>query len=233
LARKLVEIRFDSIHFSLGGLTEEVYKKIRRINGLEKKLQNLEYLNYIKRSYNSEKPIVHFSLVAMNSVLPQLNDIVLLAKKYSVASLEMPDLNVQYPENIQESIWTNIVEAKEIINDAWRLSNEIGVKFLPPTLEEKIEECHDFFNLMQITYDGKILSCSNEKFMNGDLNSEPIDEIWNNNSYLRLRRDYFINGIIDICPDCQRWNKSKELILRPNINLRDNSIDYKKDIKEN
>lgn len=233
LARKLVEIQFDSIHISLGGSTEDIYKKIRGIFGFERMLENLEYLNEIKRRNNSKKPFIYFSLVAMNSVLPQLNDIVRLAKKYGIASLELPDLNVQYPENIKESIWTGIDEAKKIINNAWRLSNEIGVKFHPPTLEEKIEECHDFFNLIQITHDGKVLSCSNEKFLTGDLKLETIEEIWNNKKYLRLRREYFYKGIAKICPDCQQWNKSKELMLKPTINLRDNSIDYKKNIKKN
>ncbi|MFX0142177.1 MAG: radical SAM/SPASM domain-containing protein [Candidatus Hodarchaeota archaeon] len=232
LSKKLVEIQFDSIHISLGGATEDVYKNIRGVNGLEKMLKNLEFLNGIKKDYNSKKPVVHFSLVAMNSVLPQLLDIVKLASKYNVESLEMPDLNIQYSENIEECIWLNIEKAKEYIEETKQLSNKLGLGFCSPTIKEKIDDCHDFFNLIQITYDGKILSCSNEKFILGDLNLNTLAEIWNNESYLRLRNDYYKNGIYKTCPECTRWDKSRQTMLKPTINLRGYDVNNEKIINE-
>lgn len=221
LAEKLVDIQFDSINISIGGATEDVYKAVRGVNGLMIMLKNLNYLNEVKRTNCSIKPIVNFNIVAMNTVLPQLIEIVNLAHKNNITAINMPDLNVQYVENIKESIWTNIETAKQYIDEAEQYAKKMGISFSPPTTEEHKGDCQHFFDMMQITYDGIVLSCPEERYNLGNLNLKSINEIWNDEFYRRLRCQYLEHGNHVICKSCIEWDKSKETMLNASLDIRE------------
>lgn len=224
LAEKLVDIQFDTIIISIGGATEHTYKSIRGVNGLKPMLKNLAYLNEVKRANNSIKPAISFNLVAMNTVLPQLIDIIRLAHKHEIQSVAMPDLDVQYEENIEESIWTDIERAKEHIEQASHIAKELGIGFCPPTLHEYAKNCRAFFSMIFVTYDGIVLSCSTERHILGDLKKNPLEKIWNNKAYQRIREKYFKEGVQSACPGCVEWDKSKHTMLTATVDLRNDLI---------
>ncbi|MCK4782427.1 MAG: radical SAM protein, partial [Desulfobacteraceae bacterium] len=174
LAEKLVDIQFDTITISIGGAREEAYKYIRGIKGLKSMLKNLASLNEVKRANNFIKPVVSFNLVAMNTVLPRLNDVIRLAHEYKVQSIIIPNLDVQYDENIKESIWTDIERAKDYIEEANHIAKEFGIGFCPPSLQEYHGDCRAFFTVMFVTYNGIILCCSTERYILGDLKTDPL-----------------------------------------------------------
>jgi hypothetical protein len=142
----------------------------------------------------------------------------------------MPDLNIQYEENIQESIWNNLAEARKYIESAYHLAAKLGVGFIPPTLDEKKDDCRDFFSLMQIAYDGTVLSCPMEKYTLGSLKHATLFQIWNNAEYRRLRKDYFKQGLCFTCPHCVEWDKSRSTMLHAAIDLRGESNQLPKDM---
>jgi len=220
LAEKLVKIQFDNIVISIGGATAKTYKYIRGVNGFHSMLENLAYLNAVKAAHNSALPVIDFNLVAMNTVLPELNDVIRLAHEHKVRSVAMPDLNLQYEENVQESIWNNMDEARKYIESAQLLAGKLGVGLVPPTLDEKKGDCRDFFSLIQIAYDGTVLSCPMEKYTLGSLKHETLSRIWNKAEYRKLRKSYFKEGLCVTCPHCVEWDKSRTAMLRFSVDLR-------------
>jgi radical SAM protein with 4Fe4S-binding SPASM domain len=223
LVEKLVAIQFDHIVISIGGATEQKYKDIRGVNGLRLMLNNLTYLNEVKKACLSPKPYISFNLVAMNSVLPELEAVIRLAHEFDVRQVSMPDLDVQYEESVKESIWTNIARAREYVESADRVAQQLGVKLVPPTLSESVGDCRAFFRNMQITYDGVVLSCPKERYILGSLKENTINEVWNNSQHREKRKEYFVRGLRQMCPVCEEWDKSERTLLTVNVDFRDSA----------
>lgn len=220
IAEGLVEAKLDQICVSIGGAREETHAYVRGSDTLKEVVANLRYLSQCKRGNGNRFPSISFNVVAMNSVLPELEEIVDLAKGLDVESLWMPHLAAHGEGMIKESPWIQVDEAKGYFRKAEQRAKKLGIEFHPPRLDEYSGDCRSFFQELFVAWDGKVLSCALERYILGDLSEQSIEEIWNGSGYIKGRAEYFKGGIQSLCPNCIRWSNGPSAHLHPTPNSR-------------
>jgi radical SAM protein with 4Fe4S-binding SPASM domain len=222
IGRQLVDVGIDRICISIGGSTRETYKKIRGVDKYNKVMDNIKEMRDYKRKKAVNKPDLFFELVAMNSVLPELDEIVDLAHELGVQTISMPNLVAQGEDMQKESVWLNIEEAKTTFAKTAERAKKYGIIFNPPNMDLNYRSnCGSLLNNMTINWDGTVMSCAREKYIIGDLNTSTAKEIWNSKGMIGLRKDYFERGLKHVCPQCTCWDNSPENYLNPPMNSRE------------
>lgn len=224
ISESLVDTGVDKICVSFGGASRDTYKKIRGIDGFDKVVENIQYINEYIKKRGKEKPMLSFNIVAMNSILPELVSVVALAHKLGVKDIDMPNLVVQGKAMFQESVWHNVEKAKNIFTQARALAERYQISFRAPDLEVRRNDCRDLFRKLLVTWDGKVLSCANERFLLGDLSENKITDIWNSRGVKKLRKDYYHKGLEVLCSGCTNWDNRPETFLNPWVNSRDYAV---------
>ncbi len=220
VAEGLVEAGLDQICVSIGGASAKIHSYIRGADTLGKVIENLQTLNRLKAENGNGHPAISLNVVAMNSVLPEINDILDMASDLGIESLWMPHLVAQHEGMIEESPWTRVEEAKGYFRKAEEKAAALGIELHLPSLDECVVDCLSFFQEIFVTWDGKVLSCALERYILGDLNTHTIEEIWNGPGYLKLRKEYFERGIQKVCPNCSKWSNEPNAHLHPTANSR-------------
>ncbi len=210
MVTKLIDIGVDRICISMGGATRRSYKNIRGVDEFAAVCENLRLIADLKTKKNSSKPIVTFNIVAMNSILPELEALLHLAKELGVEALAMPNLDILGEALVDESPWNNVEAAERCFAKARRLATTFKIDLVLPTLTSSTNDCRDLFTGLNVTWDGLVLSCRTERYIIGDLYRQPLEEIWNSRGLVRLRDSYFRNGLTTICADCTSWDNSSE-----------------------
>src|SRR3990170_1027247 len=72
IGRELVDAGMDRICVSIGGATREAYRKIRGVDKHDRVMENLKLIRDYKKKKGVAKPAIFLEVVAMNSVLPEL-----------------------------------------------------------------------------------------------------------------------------------------------------------------
>lgn len=221
IGRGLVDGRMDMIYVSIGGATRETYKNIRGIDAFEEVVNNIMLITKYKRKSGKKRPILAFNVVAMKSLLPELESLVKLAYDIGVEHIAFPNLVVQGPEIKEESLWLNIEHSEKAFRNANLLAVKLGIEFRPPNLRICELDCKNFFRRISINWDGTVRSCAPERYLIGDLKKDSIDSIWNSNGMIKLRKDYYEKGLKIVCPNCSCWDNRPETFLNPWINARE------------
>ena len=221
IAEGLVDAGLDQVCVSIGGADPETHTYVRGGDTLGKVIDNIRGLNECREAAGNGHPQVSFNVVAMNSVLPEIEAILDLASELKIESLWMPHLVAQEEGMIEESPWTQVEEARERIESAARKAEALGIDFFPPGLDESVGDCLSFFQEIYVAWDGKILSCPFERFILGDLAEHSIEEIWNGPGYRKVREGYFREGIEKVCPNCSKWSVEPSAHLHPAANSRE------------
>lgn len=223
---RLSAVSFDHVCVSLGGGHRELHHRIRGIDNFDDIISGLTYWKKQKDRGRFKKPSISFNIVAMNSVIADLERILNLAAELGIDSITMPGLSTQGESIRMESPWVKSEAAKAQFAIAGQLAQKLGIKFTCPELTERVGNCHNLFSYMFVTWDGKILSCPFERFIMGDLMQQEIKMIWNNDFYRKLRLKYFTSGIETVCHNCSAWNNCAEAFLNPGPNSRYEAITF-------
>lgn len=221
IGKELVEAGIDMICVSIGGASRDTYKKIRGIDAFKTVVDNIKRISEYKRKIKRKKPLLSFNVVAMNSLLPELEALLDLAHELGVEHIAFPNLVVQGESMNKESIWHNKEKAGKTFKKAGDLARELGITFIAPRLDICKIDCREFFKSLYITWDGKVLSCALERYIIGDLNKSTIASIWNGKGITKLRKDYYKKGLEGTCPNCPCWDNRPETFLSPWINSRE------------
>jgi len=218
-ARALIDAQVDLICVSFGAARADTYRYIR---GVEMNLvvENLKGLAEAKKQAGKTKPEVHFNVVAMNSVLPELVEMVRIASRLGVKQIMMPHLCPQKPELESESPWVAPRAAEKYFEEARREAEALGVVFSPPDLNQFTRPCHEFFMSLFVTWDGRVLSCPLERFQLGGVDTASVRQLWNGRGIRGLRGRVVREGIQTVCPNCFCWDHRAEAFLHPHENSR-------------
>jgi len=217
---ELISISYDEICVSLGGGCPETHHLIRGVDNFDSVVENLRRLKEMKKLKGVDKPYVSFNIVAMNTVLKEMDKIVDLAVDLGVRSISMPNLVAQGEEMIKESPWMEVERSEEIFRKTEEAAGEHAIEFNYPELRDRLGDCRNFFESAYITWDGTVLSCALERFILGNLATSSMEDIWNSEKYISLRERYYRDGISDTCPNCTCWDMRKEAFLDPSDNSR-------------
>jgi len=147
LLEDIVKYKFKFILVSLDGANNETYKIYRKGGNFDKVVENIRKINYYKKRYNSEYPILRWQFIIFGHNEHELP----VAKKMA------KELNMEF---VTKSNWDDSyskIKNKDLIK---KEIGDIGI-----SREKDIESgyykppCIQFYNSPQINWDGKLLGC--------------------------------------------------------------------------
>lgn len=191
LSQRLIRSGLDQITFSFDGYTKEVYEKNRCGAVFEETLENITCFLKIKKRLGSKKPLAH--LLTMEYDANTSPDEFRVQKKEFIKrfkDLPLDRFITRSPHN-----WGGILETQKPLE-----VKKANTKFITCTFP---------WYALVIFFNGKVTPCPQDFYGNliiGDINTEPIDVIFNNKKMQEIRKNFKNKNIenLNICKDCDR-----------------------------
>ncbi len=228
-AEKLIRYRLHDLSISIDAATEETYKRIRRAD-FQNLMKNIRGLKELKEKMNSERPRLHFTMVAMKMNFSELPELIRLAEKLKVEDVTVQALGEEGPEIKGESVFHHHKELFDrIYAEAEETAQKTGVKlklwpetfnFSGKAFEEKGEgkselykDCCFPWETPYITTEGDVRPCCADFPAFGNVLEEDIRDIWRGSDFSKLRRALLKNHPPKVCIECPGtgWRKAAAL----------------------
>ena len=217
MLKKLVSDGLDSISISVDSFNE-LSDDDARHRGFFKKD---EIINLISARGQNKKPLVILQPTLHKGKENELLELIKSGKKLGADRINIVRLDKRFNKNLAS---LNAEQEFEFAKKIMALSDELNLRvdFLPFTaftgikrtlfimlgrrLFCKDKPCPKFYDYLYITYSGKITPCcSLPKYEVGDLMTQSLEEIWNNENFKKFRKNS--NLICDGCemlrlPEC-------------------------------
>jgi radical SAM protein with 4Fe4S-binding SPASM domain len=192
-AEMLVRSGLDALIIAMDGITQETYHRYRRSGSLESVLEGVERVVAKKRELGSNKPLTNLRFLVMSHnehEVPLLGD---LARSLGVDMLSLKTLN---PYGLGNDLLPQ--------NSDYRRFKYACDGTTP--LRRRGNPCKNLWNTPAIHWDGTITLCTfdyDEKYVLGNLRTDPFRAIWHGDEYRRLRRQFRSDWeSIPICKEC-------------------------------
>ena len=233
VCRKLISLGVDQLVVSIDGGKPETYKGIRGTQ-LQKIIDNLENLKKLKMDLQVTKPTLAVEFVALESNLHELTDVLNLSSALHAARLIVShvlpytaELNAEklygygpreplfsgsWP--VQSDVWLRwgVVETPRMSWGAERRCRFVQDKSLVVNWNGNVSPCYALSHSYDYyTVDGVLKHVGEHSF--GNVNEQPLEEIWMNQEYSRFRSNVRAFHFPS-CPDCD---------LRETCDLRQNN----------
>jgi MoaA/NifB/PqqE/SkfB family radical SAM enzyme len=225
-ARDLAGSGLDELRVSIDGGTPATYQTVRGVDGFDRILANLRRFEELKRSLGAERPRVSLWVTATRTTVGDLPQLVRVAAANDVREVYLQ--RFVYSERgiatEDQALWGRASDAERAaVVEAHRLADELGVTLrgsgeLGP--EELVDQpragdapwrgCYRPWRLMYVTANGSVLPCCIAPFtatpyrdiILGDLNQQPVMEVWEGDRYRRWRRAMLDGEPPEACAGC-------------------------------
>lgn len=214
ISEQLIDNGLDWIELSVDGI-ESFYN----IRGFEPDvfINNIKSLNRIKEKKGKTNPSVTFCFVAMHNNLKELSGVVRLAASLGVERIFVHPLRIYYSCLEAENIYNDPTETLRVFNackdEAARLGVNLVIRQTSLIKDEGDLVSPDCFCLApfdRFFIDQKGFAsdiCCGSRKLGGyeqkfNVNTTPVEEIWNCEEYRKIRLELLNKTPSDICKDC-------------------------------
>lgn len=175
--KKLVDIKWDRIHFSIDGPDAETHDYLRGIKGCFKKtIETIELMNKLKEKYSCEEPMLSINVIINNKNYKKLPQFVDFCHELKAEYIFVEPLiifsklgeNLKLNEHESEELQTHIREAK-------KLAQKHGIDNNFSTKDENLKK-----DLVNNTSKMKHILLDDIKEIEDPFLSAPCDKPWNN-----------------------------------------------------
>lgn len=180
---ELVLSGLDHMIVSIDGITQEVYEKYRAGGSLELVLKNASSLIDAKRRLKSKLPLIEFKYILFEHNLHQKEE----AEKLS-GNMGFDKFSVV------------LDNASEASREAMDLVSSANI--------DRKKPCYWAWNSMTVTWDGTVCACCKKIIEMGNAFETPVNLIWNNERYQRLRSFFATltpDEISNACMTCMEF----------------------------
>jgi MoaA/NifB/PqqE/SkfB family radical SAM enzyme len=230
MIKKLVEIGWDRILFSLEGPDAEVHDSVTRTKGaFERETKNIMLFKEWKEKLGMKKPLYSIHSVLTNKNYDKLEQMVELGHELGCGGVNFEPLMIWSEEG--KTLKLNEKEGEELklhIERALKKTKELGIYTNVENLREKklvdkkdmrevIEEsinsdeknilnspCFSPWLSMEIRISGRVTACRICNDENGCENilDKSLKEIWFGEYFENLRKKFMNRNLPDYCKDC-------------------------------
>lgn len=218
-SERLIDLNVDIINISLDAATQETYDKVRDKKSLEKVKENILLLQDLKKSKNSEVPILRTSFVIQKDNFREMKQFIDFAKSLGIRNIFFQPIAFHFIVDRKEKLVSGITkdelfkELKEAEGYAEDMNTNLSKVIVDFPLYWKIYEEGDVSGRKclfpwistYVTVDGDVKLCcslvSDEGTM-GNIFEQDFSEIWNGEKYRAMRRIFKKGG--RPCLSCRR-----------------------------
>jgi radical SAM protein with 4Fe4S-binding SPASM domain len=205
-SERLVASGLGALTVSLDAATEGAFQAIRKTS-LNSILENLKALNEAKVKLKKNNPALRISFVLMRDNIGELEGLIDIAAGLGVTDVNVSNMMVYSKEMDCQSAFHFQDEATKVLDDAARKAKALGINLTPPSFGPGVADCLMPFNMLFINWDGKVRPCCSAAFVSekyslpiGDVNRQPLDEVWNSEKMQKIRRGLLGKG--EMPPQC-------------------------------
>lgn len=200
-AEATVRSGLDRLIISVDGTTQETYQNYRVGGSLDKVLAGTRNMVKWKRELKSKTPHLIFQFLVVGPNEHQIDEAKQLAKDIGVNEIQFKTAQIYDYQNGSDLIPENPQYSR------YR-KNALGKFELKNPL---LNECWKMWQGCVVTWDGKVVPCcfdKDAKHQLGDLNEQPMAEIWYSDKYTNFRKSILQSrSNIDICQNCSEGLK--------------------------
>lgn len=226
----LVKEKLDRLTISIHALSEPMYQQIYGHSTVESLRENLALLQSVKKSFDSNVPLIDFAFVAMERNLQELPLVVALANNSGVHQIDIHPVirRDEIPETFsQELIAGNLtshfrLHLSQTLRDLEAAYPHIDMNVSNKEVEQtsclgsspipfpsalpggaKIFSCEQNpWDTVHVLANGDLVSCEvRDQISLGNLNNADLHNIWHSESYQTFRRNYTA-GLDEKCRNC-------------------------------
>lgn len=234
LVRRLVEIKWDKIEFSIDAPDAETHDYLRGTKGSFKKIINtLKFFSFWKKQFNSNLPKICFSTVVTNKIYDKLEELANLASKFNC---DICLLNLTEATKESKSLKLSDKEKSKVLSyltsgDHHGVSISAG-GFLPkksgkkdkmsfPDLNENMlnflkSPCFEPWYYMQVVSDGRIGPCC-ATYCNDDgesMYNKGLMDMWLGEHMNKIRNNLLQKKLDKNCLNCPLELSSRADFIR-------------------
>ncbi len=223
IIKKLVEIGWDRIIFSIDGGNSEINDYLRG-ESFDKIVKNIRIFN----EYKKDKPLLSFNTVISNKNYNQLKNIVRLASEIGVDSIKFESLTIH--SKIGKKLELNGKQIEELQQDIHKiasLSEELNVKtnildFNTDSVnQDKVNfsniVCYEPWYHLVIKTDGSVGPCclSDDKMIN--IKEMSLRDIWFSPYFENLRESILKRNLPRYCSICNVGQVFQNQLIRQEL----------------
>ncbi|MBI4635721.1 MAG: SPASM domain-containing protein [Candidatus Rokubacteria bacterium] len=200
---KVFDSGLDELSFSFDGPTKERYDRVRVGGDYDKCVRLIKRVMEVKRERRAGKPLTKIQIVYFAGEDPAEQE----RQMREIFADNLPDELKMVPAHSWAGEYQDFVRYRENVGK-----------------EEKLSICHMPWDRMSITWDGNVVGCCNDflaRYINGNVKTAPVLEVWNSPAYQRLRRSVHRKeyGSLSLCAKCDvPWAGDSSASLRRSAN---------------
>lgn len=213
LAELMVRNHFQQITVSIDGCTRETFEYIRRGSKFETTIRTIEYINELKKRYNTNAPHFTFSTVAMNSNIHELPGLIRLAHKYGAKHIYVARLHVSKEEILNESLFFHQEKYNRYYDETVDLCKKLDInielppKFSLPLVKKRkmVRDCKLPFENVYIDVDGIVYPCVCRVYPDvfiGNIKDDSLLHLWNSPKFNDFRQAMYSDSPPKQCQEC-------------------------------
>lgn len=198
IADAFIQVKLDSITFSIDAVTKETYDKIRINSDFGQVHNNIEYLIERKNKLGVKLPAIQTSMVIQEANKAEYEDFI---DKWIDKTHQVYFQRVFYDAEGNQG-------RQMFYRDVFSLDLE------------KRKPCYYLWELVVVYCDGKVTVCPPDDFgllVMGDISKQSLYDIWHSKQYNELRLRHLKNDLRNkkLCASCDYWRgyilKDKEI----------------------
>jgi radical SAM protein with 4Fe4S-binding SPASM domain len=200
-AKRTILSGLDRLIISIDGTTQDVYQQYRVGGKLDKVLEGTKNIVKWKKELGSSTPYIFFQFLVVKPNEHQIEEIKKLAEEIGVDDVRFKTAQVYDYEFGNDLIPTidKYSRYRKNSNGTFSIKNKL------------MNHCWKLWHACVITWDGLVVPCCFDKDAThrlGDLKTDTFKAIWQNDLYLRFRRQLMMGRKhIDICANCSEGTK--------------------------
>lgn len=219
MARELIENGLDNLTISFDAAEPGLFNKVRRGADFHVISNNISTLNGIKESLKVSNPVVSLNVVAQRSNFVQLPQIIVLAEKWNISSVNLTPIAIhEHIPDLENESLSHITHWREVLdqchNEGEKRKINVqsqGLYFTlnnsaPDLIYEGVVPCPEPFHFMGLSVDGEMFPCCHWDLENplARFPDVGLKKAWKSKKWQLLRRQTISNQYCKICKNCMK-----------------------------
>lgn len=213
-AEKIIELKMDEIAVSIDSPKRKTFEFLRHGAHFKTIVKNVKYLSKLKEKLKSKTPAIHIASTISSHNVKHIPDMVKFARDLGASRLVFTNLIIVDPENEKLSVaGSELLNSK--IEKAMKIGKKIGLEILyfpqnPFPWVKKEREfpagarfgCLEAWRTLAIEKDGSVRPCCYLEENFGNVFTDDIADIINNEQFKKLRRGFIEKELHPTCRSC-------------------------------
>jgi radical SAM protein with 4Fe4S-binding SPASM domain len=207
------------LNFSVDGAKAETYNRIRRGAKFDTVIANIKKVVAKRRELKVTKPYLRMVFVGMRSNVKEFPDFVDLAASLGMDEAKMVHMIAYGQDMVKEILFDHKELTNAVLDEAARRAKARGIKLTIPDrfnlgpgpsavpASALHKKCPRPWEEIFVQSDGRVRLCMLSKDIMGDLNTQGVEEIWNNEMFQKVRGTINTAKAMSTCAKCPQYKE--------------------------